>query len=138
MDQNDVARQFSLAEGRLGNASLQLPSTVQDVRFAPGSSRVLFRTSRWLHLANSAPSGLIWTDALPAPKALASARMIFGEPGTNGTATGDRVYVPVAGDGFVRLAELNFATLKGPGLFGNKDELLEEWRRKLGLSSTYE
>ena len=34
---------------------------------------------------------------------------------------------------FPRLAELNFVSPNGPGLFGNKDELLAEWRRKLAL-----
>ena len=138
VDQDNVARQFSLAEGRLGNAALQLPGAVQDVTFAPGGARLLLRTSRWLHLANSAPTGLIWANAVPAPKVLGSARMIFGESAATGAPTGQNVYLPVAGNGFVRLAELNFATPQGPGLFGNKDELLEEWRRKLGFSSTYE
>jgi hypothetical protein len=60
--------------------------------------------------------------------------MVFGDPDANDAATsGNRVYLPVAGDGFVRLAELNFLSTGGPGLFGNKDQLIEEWRRKLAI-----
>ena len=136
VDQNNLAQQFSLKEGKLGAATLQLPATVEDVAFAPGGSRVLFRTSRWLHRASSAPTGLIWIDAMLAPKAIDGARMVFGDPAGSAAATlGARVYVPIAGDNFLQLAELNFATMQTPGLFGNKDALLEEWRGKLGLDS---
>jgi hypothetical protein len=66
------------------------------------------------------------------------ARMVFGAPAVDDAAAlGSRIYLPVAGDQFVNLVEVNFAMLRGPGLFGNKGSLLEEWRRKLGLSSAY-
>ena len=42
-------------------------------------------------------------------------------------------FLPVAADGFPRLAELSFTSARGPGLFGNKDQLLDEWRRKLAV-----
>ena len=133
VDQNNLAQQFSLSEGRLGVTTLQLPSTVEEVTFVPGGSRVLFRTPRWVHRASSAASGLIWLDAMLAPGMLDGARMVFGDPAADdATALGNRVYLPVAGDGFVQLAELSFTTVSGPGLFGNKDALLEEWRRKFG------
>ncbi|MCH8060368.1 MAG: AAA-like domain-containing protein [Proteobacteria bacterium] len=132
VDQNNLAQQFSLSEGKLGAMSLQLPNTVEEVTFAPGGSRVLFRTPRWIHRASSAGSGLIWLDAMLAPKALDGARMVFGDPAIDAAALGNRVYLPVAGDGFVHLAELKFGAVQGPGLFGNKDKLVEEWRRKFG------
>ena len=135
VDQNNLAQQFSLSEGKLGAMSLQLPNTIEEVTFAPGGSRVLFRTPGWIHRASSARSGLIWLDAMLAPKALDSARMVFGDPAIGAAALGNRVYLPVAGDGFVHLAELNFGAVHGPGLFGNKDKLLEEWRRKIGAVS---
>jgi hypothetical protein len=60
---------------------------------------------------------------------------VFGAPGGNSAvASGSRLYLPVAGDGFVKLAELNFSSEDGPGLFGNKNQLLDEWRKTLGLS----
>ena len=138
VDQNNLARQFNLAEGAPGPTSLQLPSSVQDLTFSPSGSRILFRTTRWVHVANSSADGLAWADALPAPKALSSAKIVFGEPDDNGAATGQRFYVPVAGNDFMRLAKLEFSTPSDPGLFGTREELLEEWRRKLGLTSAYE
>ena len=69
-----------------------------------------------------------------APKAVPGARIIFGDPAAESTsALGSHFYLPVAGDGRVRLAKLNFAATGAPGLFGNKDQLIEEWRRKLAI-----
>ncbi len=51
---------------------------------------------------------------------------------TNPLAT--RVLIPVSGDGLVQLTELSFDASKGAALFGNKEELLVEWRLRLGLN----
>lgn len=138
VDQNNLAQQLSLSEGKLGATALQLPSPVEEVTFVPGGTRVLFRTSRWIHRAGSAPTGLIWMDAIIAPKMLDSARMVFGNSLNEAAVSGNRVYLPVAGDDFLRLAELDFVTIQGPGLFGSRQALLEEWRRKLGYSTPYD
>ena len=59
--------------------------------------------------------------------------MVFGDvQDSTAVPLGGRVYLPVAGDGFVQLAELNFDARRGPGLFGNKSELLNEWRHRFG------
>ena len=135
VDQNNLAQQFILAEGRLGEQALQLPGRVEEVSFAPGGARVLFRTSRWLHRASSSVSGIRWLDAVFAPRSIGAARMVFGDSGSNKSATmGTRVYLPVAGDGYVQLAELNFDASRGPALFGNKNDLLLEWRERFGAN----
>jgi len=128
-----MAQQFSLREGRIGESVLHLPSAVEELSFAPGGSRVLFRTARWIHRVGSSPAGLIWIDAILGPKAVNGARMVFGPYTNAAAATGSRLYMPVAGDTFVRLMELNFSGDKGPSLFGNKQQLLEEWQRRLGV-----
>ena len=132
VDENNLAQQFDLAEGRIGEMALQLPSSVEEVTFAPAGLRVLFRTSNWIHRASSSAGGLVWIDALLAPKALDHARMVFGDPAAeNGAALGNRLYLPIAGDGFIQMAELTFTNSQGPSLFGKKDRLIEEWNRKL-------
>jgi WD40 repeat protein len=134
VDQNNQARLFGIAENRIGEMTLQLPSSVEEISFTPSGYRALFRTSNWIHRAGSSDMGLIWIDAILAPKPLPSARMVFGDPGVNGSAAvGSTVYLPVASDGQARLAELNFAFSRGAGLFGSKDELLQEWRDRLAL-----
>lgn len=137
VDQQNRARLFNLAEGQLGSMVLQLPNTVEEVSFSPSGSRVLFRTPRWIHRASASPAGLTWLDAVMAPVRLASARMVFGDAANSAAASaGNRVLVPTAGDGFVRLVEMRFTNSQGAGLFGNKDELLDEWRRKLSIVET--
>ena len=134
VDQNNLAQQFSLAEGRIGEMALQLPGSIEEVTFAPNGYRVLFRTSNWIHRASSSATGLIWIDAILAPKSLNSARMVFGDPVLDDSAAlGNRLYLPVAADGYARLEELGFTATQGPGLFGNKDQLLDEWRQKLSI-----
>ena len=51
VDAANRAGQVVLADGQPGEITLQLPAAVRDVRFTPGGSRVLFRTSRWIHRA---------------------------------------------------------------------------------------
>ena len=68
VDENNLAQQFDLAAGRIGEMALQLPSTVEEVTFAPAGMRVLIRTSNWIHRASSSARGLVWIDALLAPK----------------------------------------------------------------------
>ena len=138
VDQNNLAQQFSLAEGRLGEATIQLPSSVEEVVFTPVGPRVLIRTSNWVHRASSSATGLVWTDAVLAPKAVRGARIVLGDTaGNRAAALGNHFYLPVAGDGHVRLAKLGFTASGVPGLFGNKDHLIEEWQRKLGTSDRY-
>jgi WD40 repeat protein len=137
VDQLSRAHQFSLTKGQLGTGVLQLPGTVEEVSFSPSGSRVLFRTSRWIHRATVSPNGLSWLNAVLAPVSLSSAQMVFGDTKSDAySASGNRVLVPTAGDGFVRLVEMRFAGGPGAGLFGNKDELLDEWRRKLSASES--
>ena len=133
VDENNLAQQFILDEGRIGELSLQLPGRVEEVTYAPSGSRVLFRTAGWIHRASSAASGLIWLDAVLAPRPVHGSRMIFGDI-SNQTANplGNRVFVPVSSDGFVQLTELSFDANGGAALFGNKDELLAEWSLRLG------
>lgn len=132
IDRSNRASQFSLTEGRIGDALLQLPDRVREVVFAPSGLRVLFRTSNWTHRASSSADGLAWTDAILIPRAVVGTRIVFGDPEVD-SALGNRFYLPVAGEGFARLAELSFSGPGEPGLFGNKDQLIEEWSRRLAL-----
>ena len=128
VDENNLARQFVLAEGQLAEATLQLPSPVIDVTFS--RNKVFFRTSRWVHRASSSTRGLAWQDSVFGPKALHGARTVSGNPGDN-RYTGSRAYVPAVRNGFVELVELGFSGSSNQGLFGNKNELLTEWLPRL-------
>ncbi|MDH3265801.1 MAG: WD40 repeat domain-containing protein, partial [Gammaproteobacteria bacterium] len=134
VDRNNLAQLFDLAEGRIGEMTLQLPNPAEEVTFALSGYRVLFRTSNWIHRASSSGAGLVWIDAILTPKAVNSARMVFGDPAIDeAAALGNRLFLPVAADAQVRLAELSFTSSRGAGLFGSKDQLLSEWRQKLAL-----
>jgi len=42
--------------------------------------------------------------------------------------------LPAARNGFVELVELPFPGSASPALFGNRDDLLAEWRSRLGYT----
>ena len=73
-------------------------------------------------------NGLRWIDAVFAPQPLQGARIVFGD----GDAA-RRAYLPAARNGVVELVELAFPGSSQPGLLGNYEELLDEWRGRLGM-----
>lgn len=133
VDQNNLASQFMLSDGRIGDATLQLPSDVQEVAFDRNGTRVYFRTPRWVHRASSSAVGLIWMDALFVQRQLNGAGIVHGN-GTAESKAGHRMYLPVASNGYVELVELNFSRSASTGLFGGKDELLKEWRDRVSAA----
>jgi len=130
VDQSNLASQFMLAEGRIGDSTLQLPSEVQEVVFDANASRAYFRSPRWVHRASLSTHGLIWTDALFIPRTLNGAGIIRGD-GTPASRVTHRMYLPVARNGYVEIIELGFGGSSSTGLFGNKEELLKEWRERI-------
>jgi len=130
VDADDRASLFVLSDGVVGEESLQLPSTIEDVTFSRAGYRVFFRTARWVHRASASPNGFYWLDSVFGPKPLDGGRVVFGTPGTENA---NRAYVPAASNGFVELVELAFPGASGSSLFGNAAELLEEWRRRLAM-----
>ena len=128
VDDAGVANQFLLAEGNIGELELEFPGAVEDIVLARNGSRAYFRTARWVHRVSLSPTGLRWIDGVFAPTPLHGARIVFG--------TGDaarRAYLPAARHGFVELVELAFPGSSQPGLLGNYEALLEEWRTRLGM-----
>jgi len=130
VDGNNIARQFQLADGRMGDRSLQLPAPVEEVSFSPNGTRVLFRTPRWVHRVGSAPLGLIWLQAVFVPKPLAGSGIVYDTG--DASASGGTFYLPVARDGFFKLDPQRFDDSTSQGLFGKRQDLLAEWRRRLG------
>jgi len=131
VDKDDLAQQFSLAEGRVGTLSINLPDAVEDVAFNPAGSRVFLRTTRWIQRASSSADGLIWLDAIFGPRAMHGAGIVVGAGPVND------VVVPIARAGSVGLLRMQFPASEGPGLFGSKDELLHEWLTRLGLAEEF-
>jgi hypothetical protein len=127
IDDNNLASQLILAESRLGDATLQLPSEVQEVVFNANGTRAYFRSSRWVHRASLSTSGLIWTDALFVPRALNGAGIVYGD-GASDSQIGQRLFLPTSKNGYIAIVELNFDGSSSTKLFGSRDELLEEWR----------
>jgi hypothetical protein len=124
VDANNLASQFVLDESRIAEATLQLPSPIVDVTFS--GNRVLFRTSRWFHRASSSHRGLVWQDSVFGPTAIHGARVVG-----DGQRGGGRSYVPAVRNGFVELVELGFRGSSAPGLFGSREQLLDEWLPRL-------
>jgi len=130
VDQDNVASQFILAEGRIGDSTLQLPSEVQEVVFDSNASRAYFRSPRWVHRASLSTNGLIWSDALFVPRTLSGAGLVRGD-GTPESLVSHRMYLPIARNSYIEIVELGFRGTTSTGLFGNKDELLKDWRARI-------
>ena len=76
-------------------------------------------------------NGLIWLDAIFAPRPAHGGGIVV----SNATSAGNEIQLPVVRDGAITLARLRFDSSESPGLFGNRDELIREWREKLGLTT---
>jgi len=50
------------------------------------------------------------------------------------TSAGNEIQLPVIRTGSITLQQLQFDSSGIPGLFGHHDELIEEWREKLGMT----
>ena len=129
IDADGLASLLLLEEGRIGENTLSFPTDVREIVFNRSGSRAYVRTSRWTHRLSLSASGLGWVDSVFSPKALNGAGIVFGPDGSD---TANRAYLPAARNGFVELVELPFPGAATPGLFGNKEELLSEWRTRLG------
>ena len=138
VDAQNHARLFDPVDGGIGGAVLEIPGDVRDIAFSPSESRVAFRTARWVHRALVTPGGLLWTDTIRAPKALAGSSMVFdavsAAPDTDrhiSDPSGDKVLILTRDSGFAELAELYFSYQAGPTVFGNRTGLVAEWAEKL-------
>ncbi len=129
VDQDNLAQLFNLEEGRIGSLSISLPDDVEEVVFNPVGSRVYFRTARWIHRASSSIDGLIWLDAIVGPRPANGSGIVVSAA----TSAGNEIQIPVMRAGTIVLKQLQFESSATPGLFGNRDELIEEWRDRLGM-----
>jgi WD40 repeat protein len=131
VDSNDRASLFDLSESRIAAARLQLPAEVQEVIFDSNGTRAYFRTPRWVHRSSASVSGLHWIDALPAPLPLQGGGLILGS-GISKASSSYRVFLPTARNSYIELTEVDFARYAAPGLFGSREDLLQEWQQKIG------
>ncbi len=136
VDALNTARQFDLADSRAGEAVLTLPEAVREIAFARSGLRVLFRTDRWVHQVIVKATGLEWQDAMLLPRALNGAGLVFGGRTTGGRMTAGDFMLPVLRDAYPTIQAFRFSDSSGPGLFGNREELLTEWRRRLAVGET--
>ncbi len=129
IDANGLASLLLLEDGRIGDNTLTFPVDVQEIVFNRSGSRAYVRTSRWTQRLSLSASGLGWVDAVFSPKPLNGAGIVFGPDGSD---KANQAYLPAARNGFVELVELPFPGASTAALFGKKDELLAEWKTRLG------
>ena len=129
VDEVGLAHQFILAEGRVSGPALEMPGTVEEIAFGHSGARAYFRTARWTHRVSLSINGLHWIDSVFSPKPINGGKIVFGPSGSD---TANRAYLPAARNDFIELVELDFPGSSNPGLFGNREELLTEWRKRLG------
>jgi WD40 repeat protein len=139
VDATNTARLLDLETGRIGPSSLELPDAIDEVTFSPNETRVLMRTGRWIHRASVSPAGLTWLDAVRTPKVMTGSRMVLEAAARTpalrnpAAASGNRVLLLTRDAGFAEVAVVDFGYESGPTAFGSHEELLAEWRAKLGI-----
>ena len=137
VDGRNKARLLDISSGRIGSTVLQLPDTVTEIAFSRSEARVLFKTGLWIHQALVSPAGLVWADAIRAPKSLSGSRMAFDrqaiadKEALHGDYENDRILVLTRDTGFAKIAEMHFDYDAGPALFGNRGGLIAEWTQKV-------
>jgi hypothetical protein len=137
VDGRNQARLLDIGSGRIGTTLLQLPNMVTEMAFSRSEARMLFKTGLWIHRALVLPAGLVWTDAVRAPKSLYGSRMALDRQLTadkealHGDYESDRVLVLTRDTGFAKIAEIHFDYDAGPALFGNRRNLITEWTQKV-------
>jgi WD40 repeat protein len=131
VDDQGRASQFVLGEGRVSEQTIDFAGPVEEIAFTYSGTRAYFRTARWTHRVGVSGDGLYWIDSAFSPKPLNGGRIVFGPPDSK---TANRAYLPAARNGFVELVELAFPGSSSPALFGNRNDLLAEWRTRLGYS----
>ncbi len=142
VDASNQALLLDLQSGQVGEARLQLPDTVTDVLFSPSNSRVLFKTRRWVHRTSVNTVGLTWREAARTPNAITGSQIVMDQAVVNGSEQalldplGDRLLVLTRDAGFAQVAEVSMLNDAGPLLFGSREDLLAEWRQKLGYVDT--
>lgn len=145
VDATNTARLLNLQNGKIGAAELQLPDAARHVVFSPGESRVLFHTAGWIHRASVSMSGLTWLDSLRSPKPMSGSTLVFDVPieqsdGGNpevrsADPLGNRVLLLTRDAGFAELSVVDFTFNTGPTVFGAHEQLLQDWRVKLGKNA---
>jgi hypothetical protein len=134
VDDQNRASLLNVKEGRLGSAALDFPGSVRDIVFSPSETRAVIHTARWAHRIGVYPSGLVWLDAIRTPKAISGSKIVF-----DSDLDGEGEIDPL-GDSIVMLsrdtgvAELQFSPTTGSALIGQRERLVEEWKKKLGLN----
>ena len=131
VDDEGMASQFVLGEGRVAEQTIDFPGPVEEVTFTRSGTRAYFRTSRWTHRVGVSDAGLRWIDSVFSPKPLNGGRIVFGPPDSK---TANRARLPAARNGFVELVELPFPGSAIPALFGSREDLLIKWRTRLGYT----
>jgi WD40 repeat protein len=137
VDASNEARLLDIRSGSVGTSVLQLPDTVTEIAFSRSDAWVLFKTGLWIHRGLVSPDGLVWTNAIRAPKSLIGSTMAFdhqasmNNDGLHEDYENDRVLVLTRDSGFAKIAELHFDYDAGPALFGNRKNLIAEWTRKV-------
>lgn len=134
VDDQNQASLLNVKEGRLGSAVLGFPGSVRDIVFSPSETRAIIHTARWAHRIGVYPAGLVWIDAIRTPKAISGSKIVL-----DSDLDGDGAIDPMGGS-IVMLsrdtgvAELQFSPTTGSALIGQREQLVKEWRQKLGLN----
>lgn len=141
-DAVNQVRLLHTSDGKIDSSIQQLPSTIFDLKFSPGETRLITRTRRWLHRATVSANGLISSDVIPTASLPADARITFGVPYSDESPMqsrvtsakdphGNRVLLANRGGGGQLVARYYFDLSESPTLSGDAHVLGASWMNRL-------
>lgn len=137
VDDQNVSSVYDLATANLADRVVALPDSVSEIVFFGNESQVLLRTSQWVHRVAVSESGVYWQDAARAPQLLSGSGLAVDVSSGDRTRgrTAPRLLMLTRDAGFAEVAELSFPAGRSAPVPGSREELLEQWRQRLGATT---
>jgi len=125
-DAQSTLYQLDLATNELRGDTITLPSSITELSHAPAGGTFVARTERFVHLLDASTLGVLWRDAVLIPRTARGAKLRV--------ESFDSFRLPVIVDGRLSVHRIQFAGGDSTGLFGNPNDLYEQWTTRLGLT----
>lgn len=136
VDSRNVVQVLDIGRGAIGTTRLDLADGVSDILFTRNEAQVVLRTSRWVHRADLARSGIHWRSAMRVPEVIDGSSAVLRSPAPTVAAEtypAESVMLLTRSGRFATVREADFARPAVRPVIGTRAELLSLWQQKLAI-----